>query len=90
MTVLCSLPYYTKKTIDISPFANWRLFKKGAAMSNIPKDPVMLLSYINTKLRDDYPSLDSLCEDLGLKQQALTEQLAVIGYTYDTDLNRFL
>ena len=32
---------------------------------NLPKDPVMLLSVINTKLRDRYPSLDALCDDLG-------------------------
>ena len=29
----------------------------------LPKDPVMLLSVINTELRDKYPSLDALCED---------------------------
>lgn len=36
------------------------------ANPNIPKDPVMLLSFINMKLRDFYPSLDELCTDLDL------------------------
>ncbi|MDE6238432.1 MAG: DUF4250 domain-containing protein, partial [Muribaculaceae bacterium] len=34
-------------------------------MDNLPQDPFILLSYVNTKLRDDYSSLDSMCEDLG-------------------------
>ncbi|MCM1499808.1 MAG: DUF4250 domain-containing protein [Clostridium sp.] len=59
-------------------------------MSNIPNDPMMLLSYINTKLRDDYPSLESLCEDLNLDQEELSSKLSTIGYTYDAALNRFL
>ena len=59
-------------------------------MSNIPNDPIMLLSYINTKLRDDYPDLDLLCEDLNLNKDALTNKLASINYTYDASLNRFL
>lgn len=59
-------------------------------MSNIPNDPMMLLSYINTKLRDNYSSLDLLCEDLNLNLEELTNKLYSIGYTYDSTLNRFL
>lgn len=59
-------------------------------MSNIPNDPMMLLSYINTKLRDNYPSLESLCEDLNLNQEELSSKLSTIGYAYDAALNRFL
>lgn len=59
-------------------------------MSNIPNDSMMLLSYINTKLRDEYPNLDSLCEDLDLNQKELTDKLSAISYTYDASLNRFL
>ena len=29
----------------------------------LPKDPMMLFSFINMKLRDYYPSLDALCAD---------------------------
>ena len=38
----------------------------------LPQDPVILLSYVNTKLRDCYPSLDALCDDLQANQQALS------------------
>lgn len=56
----------------------------------IPKDPVMLLSYINTQLRDFYPSLDELAEDLELNKQELAEKLAGIDYEYDASLNQFV
>lgn len=55
----------------------------------LPKDPFILLSYINTKLRDDYPSLDELCKALGVENQKLTETLDAIGYTYDVEANQF-
>ncbi|MDE7211576.1 MAG: DUF4250 domain-containing protein [Lachnospiraceae bacterium] len=55
----------------------------------LPNDPVMLLSYINLKLRDFYPSLDALCEDLDIDMQELTEKLAAIGCHYDAEQNRF-
>ena len=44
----------------------------------IPKDPVMLLSYVNTQLRDFYSSLEALCEDKGLDREELVEKLASI------------
>ena len=47
----------------------------------LPKDPAILLSYVNTKLRDDYPTLDALCDDLETDRA---------GYDYDTQQNRFL
>ena len=56
---------------------------------SIPKDPVMLMSYINTQLRDNYSSLDELVKSLGLDEKELTEKLASIGMTYDAELNRF-
>ncbi len=56
----------------------------------IPKDPVMLLSYINTQLRDFYPSLDDLCSSLSLNREQLTEKLAAINYHYDSRLNQFV
>ena len=55
----------------------------------IPDDPVMLLSYINTKLRDEYDSLELLCEDLNYDQQFLTEKLSMIDYHYDAVTNQF-
>ncbi|MCM1570160.1 MAG: DUF4250 domain-containing protein [Roseburia sp.] len=56
----------------------------------LPQDPVMLLSYINLKLRDYYPSLDALCEDLSADKEALISSLAAIDYHYDEENNRFV
>lgn len=58
--------------------------------TNIPKDPVMLLSFINMKLRDFYPSLDELCADLDLNVNDVSEKLASAGFNYDGKLNRFV
>lgn len=55
----------------------------------IPKDPVMLLSFINLKLRDYYGSLEECCEELQIDRLELTEKLAAIGYRYDSEKNRF-
>lgn len=59
-------------------------------MSVVPKDPVILLSFINTRLRDQYSSLSVLCEDLQLEETRLKEKIAAIGYTYDSDRNQFI
>ena len=56
----------------------------------IPKDPVMLLSFVNLKLRDFYPSLDALCEDLDAEKEELVTKLAGIGYSYDATKNQFI
>lgn len=56
----------------------------------IPKDPVMLLSFINLKLRDYYKDFDSLCEDLDLDSVELERKLAAIGYHYDKERNQFV
>lgn len=56
---------------------------------NIPNDPIMLLSYINTQLRDFYPSLDNLCQNLNLEEKNLTDKLASIDYYYDEEQNQF-
>lgn len=58
--------------------------------ANIPKDPVILLSFLNTKLRDCYPSLDGLCDDLEQDAAALKEKIAATGYAYDSDKNQFV
>lgn len=56
----------------------------------LPQDPVILLSYVNTKLRDEYPSLDALCDDLEADRRALEDTLSDLGYTYYEDLNKFV
>lgn len=57
---------------------------------NIPKDPVILLSYINTKLRDEYPSLDDLCLSLNIDKAWLEATLSSLAYTYDQATNQFI
>ena len=56
----------------------------------LPKDPFILLSYVNTKLRDQYPSLEALCDDLDADQAALCQTLARLDYRYDPVYNQFI
>lgn len=56
----------------------------------IPKDPVMLLSFVNLKLRDYYSSLAAMCEDLDVDEAQITETLSGINYAYDADRNQFV
>lgn len=56
----------------------------------IPKDPVMLMSYLNTQLRDFYPSLEELCAALDQDRKALEEWLAAAGFHYSPARNQFL
>ncbi len=56
----------------------------------LPQDPIILLSYVNTKLRDDYPSLDALCGDLDADQEEIVRKLSALNYTYDAGQNRFV
>ena len=56
----------------------------------IPKDPVMLLSYVNTQLRDFYASFSSMCEDKGLNPEEIKTKLAGIDYEYDRARNQFI
>lgn len=55
-----------------------------------PNDPVMLLSYVNLKLRDYYGNLDDLCENEELDKQTLLDKLSGIGYVYKEENNQFL
>ncbi len=59
-------------------------------MANLPQDSVMLLSFINTKLRDNYPSLSALCDDLGVTEEEIVTKLNALGYEYDEQLNKFI
>lgn len=56
----------------------------------LPKDPVILLSFINMKLRDYYPSLAALCDDLGADEEEIRKTLAQIGYEYSAERNAFI
>lgn len=58
--------------------------------NNLPKDSVMLLSYINTQLRDFYPNLDELCKTLDVDKDELENKFAAIDYRYNAELNKFV
>lgn len=60
-------------------------------MENLPNDPIILLSFINTKLRDSYPGgLGELCDDLDVDAAELTEKLAAAGFEYNAATNQFV
>nr|WP_325259268.1 DUF4250 domain-containing protein [uncultured Oscillibacter sp.] len=56
----------------------------------IPKDPVILLSFVNTKLRDEFSSLAELCAALDADEAAVREALAALNYQYDAGRNQFV
>ena len=56
-------------------------------LAGLPGDPVILLGVVNTKLRDFYPSLEALCDDLEIDRDELSENLDAIDYTYDAKRN---
>ena len=56
----------------------------------LPNQPMILLSFINTKLRDDFASLDELCDDFHVAKDEIEEKLASIDYEYDETLNKFV
>lgn len=55
----------------------------------LPQDPFILFSLVNTKLRDQYSSLEELCDDLDADQESLVGTLAAAGWTYDRERNQF-
>lgn len=56
----------------------------------MPKDPIMLLSYVNLKLRDFYPNLQSMCEDMDVREDEIIDRLASVHYHYDKERNQFV
>lgn len=56
----------------------------------IPNDPVMLLSFVNMKLRDKYVNLEAMCEDLDILSSEVIEKLEKIDYHYDVEKNQFI
>lgn len=55
----------------------------------LPNDPIILLSVVNTKLRDCYSSLDALCDDLGENKEEIESKLKAVGFEYDEASNSF-
>lgn len=56
----------------------------------VPKDPVILLSYLNTQLRDRYSDFDELCASMDLDPVAAAGSLEKIGYRYSRERNQFV
>ena len=56
----------------------------------LPGDPIMLLSFVNMKLRDQYASLDALCEDMDVDRKEIEAKLAEVGYEYVQERNQFI
>lgn len=55
----------------------------------LPKDPIMLYSAVNMKLRDSYPSLDELCATECVDRQDIIDKLRSAGFEYMPDINQF-
>ena len=55
----------------------------------LPEDPMKLYSFINMKLRDFYPSLDALCEDMNVEKEVIVRTLKRVGFEYNPERNRF-
>ena len=56
----------------------------------LPKDPMLLLSVVNTKLRDFYHNLDALCDDMNVEKEEIVNTLKTIDYEYDENRNQFV
>ena len=57
---------------------------------SLPMDNFLLLSVVNTKLRDQYSNLDALCDDLDEDKNAIISRLSSVGYSYDENVNQFV
>ena len=55
----------------------------------LPKDPMMLFSFINMKLRDFYPSLDALCQDMQVSKEEIVNKQKAVGFEYNPEQNKF-
>lgn len=58
-------------------------------MIQLPKDPFMLLSFVNMKLRDYYRTLDELCDDMNIDKDELVNSLRMVGFEYSPEQNKF-
>lgn len=56
----------------------------------LPKDPIILLSYVNTQLRDNYASLDEFCNCLCVEPDCIVDTLETIDYQYNIKCNQFV
>ena len=70
-------------------YAQKNVRKMRIIMNTLPKDPVMLLSFVNMQLRDNYNSLAELCKTFMVDENVITDKLGTINYQYDVSSNQF-
>lgn len=58
--------------------------------NGLPKDPMLLLSVVNTKLRDYYHNLDALCDDMNVEKEEIVNTLKNVDYEYDENRHQFV
>ena len=58
-------------------------------MEKLPENPMILFSAVNMLLRDNYSSLDELCDDMNVDRKALEEKLATAGFEYNEEQHKF-
>ena len=86
-TVFRTVPFFCCIIVqDVIQFLKYMMEVKQM----LPKDPVILLSVVNTKLRDFYPTLDALCDDMEVDREYIENSLKSIGYVYNSDRNSFV
>ena len=81
---------YPGRGIAVAKAPDGRQVFIGYFIMALPSDPIMLLSVVNLKLRDFYPSLDALCDDMDADRDALCKALSAVGYAYDAARNQFI
>ncbi|MGM9868616.1 MAG: DUF4250 domain-containing protein [Sodaliphilus sp.] len=57
--------------------------------NHLPSDPFMLFSYVNTQLRDRYPSLQEFCKAEDVDPKELEAKLKAAGFEYNKEQNKF-
>ena len=58
--------------------------------TKLPEDPIILLSFVNTKLRDEFTSLENLCGYYNVKPDGLIGKLSQMNYHYNRSTNQFV
>ena len=56
---------------------------------SLHKDPMILLSFVNTKLRDEFTDLEEFCKEEDISIESLKEQLESIGFQYNETIRQF-
>lgn len=60
------------------------------AINSLPNDPIMLLSFVNTRMRDEHINLDEFADQFNVNRSEIEEKLDKCGYTYNNELNKFI